>query len=125
MVTWAALGALGVAIVVLGFFAFTGGDDGPHQRVRQEPLTTDERQVTIDVEDNYFEPDDLTVRVGTEVTWMFKGNAAHDVTEDRGAFESGTMTSSDEYVRTFDEPGTYYYICTLHHVMQGTLTVQP
>lgn len=125
VITWVTLGVLGVAITVLGFFAFTGGEDGPRSRLRQQPVMSDEQQVTIDVEDNFFEPNDLTVRVGTEVTWKFKGKAAHDVTEDRGAFESGTMTSGDEYVRTFDAPGTYGYYCTLHHVMQGTLTVQP
>jgi plastocyanin len=125
VITWATLGALGVTIVVLGLFAFTGGDDGPRRRVRQEPVVTDEQQVTVDVDDGFFEPNDLTVRVGTEVTWKFKGDAAHDVTDDGGVFASGTMTSGDEYMVTFKEPGTYYYNCTLHHAMHGTLTVQP
>jgi plastocyanin len=124
ILTWVGLGCLALAIIVLGFFAFTGGETEP-RRVRQAPVVTDERQVTVDVVDNDFEPKELTVRVGTEVTWTFKGRAAHDVTDDRGAFESGTLGRGDEFVMTFDEPGTYYYNCTLHHVMQGTLVVQP
>jgi plastocyanin len=125
IISWAALAGLGAAIVGLGLLAFIGDDGETTRRVRQEPVVADEQQVTVDVEDNYFEPDDLTVRAGTEVTWKFKGNAAHDVTDDRGAFESGTMTQGDEFVMTFDDPGTYYYYCTLHHVMQGTLIVKP
>jgi plastocyanin len=125
IVGWVTLSGIFVMIAVLGFFAFSGGEEEAHSRVRQVPVVTDEGQVTVDVEDNYFEPNDLTVRAGAEVTWKFKGDAAHDVTGDGGAFESGTMTSGDEYILTFDEPGTYSYYCTLHHVMQGTLTVRP
>ncbi len=125
VLTWVGLACLAIAIVVLGFFAFTGGDGGSRRSVRQTPVVSDEPHVTVDVIDNDFEPRDLTVRSGTEVTWSFEGRAAHDVTDDRGAFESGTLRRGDEFVMTFDEPGTYYYYCTLHHVMQGTLVVQP
>ena len=124
ILTWVGLGCLAVAVVVLGFFAFTGGEEAP-RRVRQTPVVSEESHVAVDVVDNDFEPKHLTVRPGTEVLWKFEGDAAHDVTEDRGAFESGTLDHGDEFVMTFDEPGTYYYYCTLHHVMQGTLVVQP
>jgi plastocyanin len=87
-------------------------------------VVSDERRVEVDVVDNDFEPRHLTVRTGTEVIWKFAGDAAHDVTDDRGAFESGTMREGDEYIMTFEEPGTYYYYCTLHHAMQGTLVVR-
>ena len=124
MISWATLGTIGVTIAVLSFFAFTGGDKGPRTRVNQEPVVTDERNVTVDVEDNFFEPNDLTVRAGTEVTWKFKGDSAHDVTEENGAFGSGTLGHGDQHKITFEAPGTYYYYCTLHHVMQGTVTVK-
>ena len=35
------------------------------------------------------------------------------------------MTEGDEYVLTFEDPGTFYYYCTLHHSMQGTIIVAP
>lgn len=125
ILTWVGFGCLAIAIVVLGFFAFTGGEGESRSSARQAPVVSDEPQVTVSVIDNDFEPRDLTVRVGAEVTWSFEGRAAHDVTDDRGAFESGTLRHGDEFVMTFDEPGTYYYNCTLHHVMQGTLVVRP
>lgn len=123
--TWVGLGCLAIAIVVLGFFAFAGGESSPRPRVRQTPVVTDERQFTIEVVDNDFQPKNLTVRAGTEVNWDFKGRAAHDVTEESGAFRSGTLGRGDEFILTFDEPGTYNYYCTLHHVMQGIIVVQP
>jgi plastocyanin len=111
--------------VVLGFFAFAGGESEPRRNVRQTPVVSEEPRVTVDVVDNDFEPKHLTVRPGAEVVWEFKGRAVHDVTEDRGAWESGTLGRGDEFIMTFDEPGTYYYYCTLHHVMQGTIVVEP
>ena len=123
--TWVGLGCLATAIAVVGFFAFTGDEDGPRRNLRQTPVVSDESQVTVDVVDNDFEPKHLTVRPGTEVVWKFEGRAAHDVTSDEGAFESDTMRRGDEFVLTFDDPGTYTYYCTLHHAMQGTVVVAP
>ncbi len=125
ILTWVGLACLATAIVVLSFFAFVGGEAAPRRSVRQTPVVSDEPRVTVDVVDNDFEPKHLTVRPGTEVVWEFKGREAHDVTEDGGAFESGTLGLGDEFTLTFDEPGTYYYHCSLHHAMQGTLIVQP
>jgi plastocyanin len=125
VLTWVGPGCLAVAIIVLGFFAFTGGSSEPRRAVRQQPVVSEERLVTVDVVDNDFEPKHLTVRPGAEVVWKVTGDAAHDVTDDRGAFESGTLRPGDEFRMTFDEPGTYYYKCTLQLVMQGSLVVEP
>lgn len=125
ILTWLGLGCLAAAIVVLSFFAFTRDGDESRRSARQTPVVTEEQQVSVGVVDNDFEPRELTVRTGTRVTWEFKGGAAHDVTELDGAFGSGTSERGDEYSMTFDKPGTYYYLCTLHHVMQGSVVVQP
>jgi plastocyanin len=125
ILTWVGMGCLAAAIIALGFFAFRGGDSEPRTSVRQAPVVSEDSQVTVDVVDNDFVPKDLTVRPGTEVVWAFKGSAAHDVTDDRGAFQSGTLGRDDEFKLTFADAGTYYYYCTLHHSMLGTLTVAP
>ena len=77
----------------------------------------------VEVFDNDFEPRDLTVNKGATVVWTFTGDLPHNVTDDRGAFASKTMTDG-EYSRTFDAAGIFYYYCTIHHGMQGTLTVR-
>lgn len=125
ILTWVGVGCLVAAVLVLGFFAFSGGEDKPRAPVRQEPVVSEEPRVTVEVVDNDFIPKHLTVRPGTEVVWEFTGDAAHDVTEDRGAFASGIMQRGDEYSLTFEQAGTFYYYCTLHHSMQGTLVVEP
>ena len=66
----------------------------------------------------------LTLNKGATVTWNFTGDIPHNVTDDRGAFASDTLGHGEAFSRTFDTLGIFYYSCTIHHGMQGTLTVK-
>jgi len=123
-VTMGILGVIAVAIGVLAYLAFgTDGGETSSRRLRQEPVATDEAEVTIDVIDDDYRPRDLTIRAGTKITWKHKGNDGHTVTDFEGAFDSGVLNKGDSYVLTFADPGQYEYYCTLHHAMQGKLTI--
>lgn len=124
--TTLAVGALALFGVVLAaiWLAFDGGGGAPKRKqLRQAPVVSTEMQVSVDVIDKDFVPRVLTVNKGATVTWKFLGALPHNVTDDRGAFESKTVLKGAEYSRTFDQPGIFYYFCTLHHGMLGTLTV--
>jgi plastocyanin len=110
---------VGLLLITAGaaFLAFRGGDDAPRRSLRQDPVVTNEMDVTIDVVDRDYEPRDLTVPVGATVTWRFMGDLPHDVTDDRGAFGSPTLQKGDEWSLTVEEAATYYYYCTIHHSM--------
>lgn len=71
-----------------------------------------------------FTPADITVTVGTTVTWTNKDNAAHDVTSNASAFGSGSLSKGGSYSFTFNTAGTYPYICSIHPSMVGTVTVK-
>jgi plastocyanin len=114
-----------VAVAAFGLIAFTGDGGGSTSSLRRTPVGSEAPQVTVDVVDNDFAPRHLTIRPGATVTWRFEGNAVHDVMDDGGPFRSDRLRHGDAYIRTFDEPGTYHYYCTLHHAMQGTLVVTP
>jgi len=75
---------------------------------------------TIAVTDNDFEPEEVVVEVGTEVTWEWDGESEHDVVGP--GFESELKTTGT-FTHTFDEPGSYTFICTPHRGMQGTVHV--
>jgi plastocyanin len=79
-----------------------------------------------------FEPKDITVTVGTTVTWVWGTNAAnHNVAPDNNVTpaRSGNLVSAPhEYQYTFGEVGTYVYHCEAHGNvggvgMSGTVTV--
>lgn len=75
---------------------------------------------SVAVEDNRFEPANLEVEVGETVTWVWHGGNPHDVSAEGFASE---LQSDGTFTQTFDQPGTYDYVCTVHPDMQGTVVV--
>ena len=123
--TLAVGGLVLVGVVVLAaWLAFDGGSAPKRKLLRQTPVVSTEQQVSVEVIDNDFTPRTLTVNRGSTVTWKFNADLPHNVTDDRGAFASETLGKGDEFHRTFETAGVFYYYCTIHHGMQGTLTVR-
>ena len=79
------------------------------------------------VEDYVFQPALITFRAGGTVTWTLGTDPEqHTVTpRDAAAFDdSGQLSEGDTYEVTFDRPGTFEYLCTLHPTMVGSVTVE-
>ncbi len=85
------------------------------------------QDVTVSMEDNFFSSANITVAPGTTVTWVQNGANPHTTTSDDGLWDSGVIEggSGGSFSFTFDEPGTYDYVCTIHAAqgMVGTVTV--
>ncbi len=82
-------------------------------------------QVDVEIGDNFFRPETVTVNVGDTVVWTHRGNQPHNVTSTTGAFESELqMRNGQQFTYTPTAPGTYEYVCTIHEGMDGTLIVQ-
>ena len=76
----------------------------------------------IRVVDNAFSPKTKTITAGTTLVWSNAGALPHTVTRS-GAFDSGLLMPGDTYRRSFNTPGTYDYLCTLHPGMVGSVVV--
>jgi plastocyanin len=106
--------AIAIAVVLVLALIFMGDDYG-------EDFHPGEREVWID--NMAFEPFNLTVSVGANVTWL-NNDGSHTVTSDEvGLFDSGTMTTGETFQFTFTEVGQYFYHCALHPEMHGVVTV--
>lgn len=84
-----------------------------------------------------YDPQELTVKAGTTVTWTVGDNIGHTVTT--GSFELGgdglrTSENADgmldqpigpgkDATFTFEKPGTYTYYCSIHKGMTGVVEV--
>lgn len=82
-----------------------------------------EAAVTID---NFtFAPAELTIAVGTRVTWTNRDDIPHTVTDaaEPRAYKSAPLDTGDSFAHVFAAPGTYRYFCSLHPHMQGTVVV--
>jgi plastocyanin len=82
-----------------------------------------QEEMTVSIQDFFFEPDQLTVAPGTTVTWVNDGQTPHTSTADDGTWDSGTLQPGESFSFTFDEPGTYSYLCEIHPEMTGTVDV--
>lgn len=86
-----------------------------------------EQEVTVGMEDNYFDAKNITVEPGTTVTWVQRGQYGHTTTSYDGLWDSGLIEGGTDgtYSFTFEEPGTYEYFCGPHEDvgMIGTVTV--
>ncbi len=72
-----------------------------------------------------FSPADITVAVGTTVTWTNMDSVTHTVVADDGTWKSENIAQGGTYSHTFSQAGVYMYHCGVHPSMTGTITVTP
>ena len=72
----------------------------------------------------YYDPEVITVAVGTTIVWENADSMIHTVTDKAGAFDSEMISAGESYEHMFNEPGTFDYFCIVHPWMEGTVTVE-
>ncbi|WP_228452759.1 cupredoxin domain-containing protein [Streptomyces alkaliterrae] len=114
-----------LALLMLLAGCGNGGDTRPTP-YGSPTATAEDGAATITIENFTYEPADLEVAPGQEITVVNKDNVGHTVTAtgdeefDTGniaAGRSGTFTAPSE-------AGSYRYTCSFHPDMRGTLTVR-
>ena len=70
-----------------------------------------------------FAPAQLTVKVGTTVTWINEDDIPHTVVATGKAFRSKALDTDDKFTFTLTTPGSYEYFCSLHPHMKAMVTV--
>lgn len=117
-----ALALIGLISLLL---AACGGAQAATQPASQ-PATTpslsaSEARVTI--QGFAFDPAELTVKVGTTVTWTNQDGTTHTITSDDAVWDSGRVSPGGTYIRVFDKVGSFSYHCSIHTSMKGTIVV--
>ncbi len=113
-----ALPVLVVALLgVVGTTSTGSGDSAPTAAAAGDGSVT--------IEGFEFITAELTVPVGTEVTWTNVDTAKHSIEDVSGAFEeSSALGTGDAFSFTYDQPGSQAYICGIHPYMRGTVIVE-
>jgi plastocyanin len=68
-------------------------------------------------------PGTLHLKVGQSVIFKNVSDAAHTVTSDNGAFDSGNIAQGASWRFTATKAGTFPYHCIYHSLMRGTIIV--
>jgi amicyanin len=129
--------AMLLACLALGLVAAGCGDDDDDGGGGNGAATTEEPAggggdgggggggTEVSMEGIAFEPAEITVSVGDTVTWTNNDSVPHDVTADSfSSGEAGGMAGGDVFEHTFEEAGTFDYVCTVHPGMEGTVVVE-
>ncbi len=94
---------------------------------RPETVPTPESTVYINVLDDFFIKQTVTIPVGTTVIWTHDGagGEAHSVTSEEGAFTSGMLVPGNSFIYTFNKLGEFFYFCIPHRGdgMEGVIIV--
>jgi plastocyanin len=75
------------------------------------------------IADFKFSPGTITVHVGDTITWTNNGPSSHTATAQNGSFNTGVLKKGASASHTFEQAGTFAYICQIHPFMHGTVVV--
>jgi plastocyanin len=79
---------------------------------------------TVKIENFTFASQNLTVKIGTTVTWDNEDDIPHTIASSTKLFRSNALDTGDKFSFTFTTPGAYQYFCSLHPHMIGTIVVE-
>ena len=86
-------------------------------------MTTGE-SVTVRIDGMRFDPQNITVKPGTTVTWVHGSQMPHTISGNADGLSSGTLYNGQQFSHTFSAPGSYNYFCGLHPSMTGNVVVE-
>jgi LPXTG-motif cell wall-anchored protein len=96
----------------------------PAGKRREKPAAKAAASGSVAIADFQFTPAQITIDQGDSVTWTNNGPTAHSATAPDGSFDTGIFPAGQSRSHTFNEAGTFSYICTPHPNMQGTVVVR-
>ena len=81
--------------------------------------------VTNTIKNFAYDPDPAVVKAGGTIKWTNEDSAAHNVIfDDKSVKSIDNLDQGQSGEVTFEQPGTYPYVCSYHSGMEGTVEVQ-
>jgi amicyanin len=80
--------------------------------------------ITVRIDGMRFEPATIKVKPGTTVTWVQNSSMPHTVNGGMDNMRSSTLYNGQSYSFTFDETGSFDYVCDFHPSMKGSVIVE-
>ena len=116
-----------VVVIVIALVVRTGAPGSAPTRsptVASGQAAVQSGHASVQIANYAFAPDDITVKVGTKITWTNHDPTAHTATaNDNTSFNTGSINPHASRTVAFTKVGTFPYHCVFHAFMTGTVTV--
>ena len=123
-----------IIIIVAGVYLYyaqssnrnvqTGMNNSTNQSMGNNSTNTTSAATTISIQNMTFNPNQITIKSGTNIQWVNNDNVQHQISSDNGAFQSNTLNPGDSYNFFFAKTGIYGYHDALNPTITGTIIVQ-
>ena len=108
-------------LVMIAIFLLLPGAHSAAAAANNQPSSAN---TDVKIDNFTFAPGDVTVGVGTTVTWTNRDDIPHTVVSTDGVFKSKARDTDETFSYTFTKAGTYSYYCSIHPKMTGKVVVQ-
>ena len=108
--------AIAVGLLRLALFAAIA--------IAAAPLPARAADVEVKIDNFTFNPQRLTVKAGTTVTWTNEDDIPHTVAASNKSFKSKVLDTEQKFSFKFTTPGDFEYFCSLHPHMTGMIVVE-
>ena len=92
------------------------------QTVEQSSAVDAPLESTVELKNNAFSPDTVTLKRGGTITFVNKDSTMHTVTSD--SFDSGDLSGGDTFEQMFSKTGSYSIKCNYHSRMSLKVIVK-
>jgi len=109
---------VGILMAGMGIVCLAGGA-GSFAAAQQNA-----QAVVVKIDNFSFGPAELTVSVGTTVTWTNRDDIPHTVVSTDKVFKSKVLDTDEKFSYTFTQAGSFPYFCSIHPKMTGKVIVK-
>jgi plastocyanin len=126
---WGALALIAMVSMIMLGGALASSASGPvgssaMAKIASAGISTSS-SAEVKIDNFAFTPGEVTVKAGTQVSWINHDDIPHTVDSTQGKFKSAGLDTDDKFQFRFTEPGEYPFYCRMHPKMTGKIIVQP
>jgi len=126
---WSGLALIAMLSVItlngpVASYASQPGGGSAMAKIASTGVSTDSA-TEVKIDNFAFAPGEVTVKAGTQVSWINHDDVPHTIDSTQGKFKSAALDTDDKFQFRFTEPGEYPFYCRMHPKMTGKIIVQP
>lgn len=116
-----------IAILITGGCGLYGNNQAGAPRTTPapaaaQPAAPQDNANAINIENFSFSPGTITIKKGAAIIWTNNDSAPHKIKS--AAFNSEILNQGQSFSFTFNETGTFSYLCSIHPSMTGEIIVE-